>query len=168
MIAQTIAIQPEAAWMSIRKDSGYAPLNPQTFVYNNRFHLSGASQRQTVFSLQHFLPRERPPLHFTSTPPSGYLRLFTRKNDLPFSLLPLPHRRWLCRGASTACCDGGGRDGGGRKILLADIPFTPPMEASEGGQQVGGREIGWLVFSFFFFFRPSHQDWGSKREITFP
>lgn len=145
-------MRPEAAWMSMRKDSGYVRLNSQTFVYNSRFHSSGASQRQTVFSLQRFLPRERPPLHFTSTPPSGYLRLFTRKNDLPFSHLPLPHGRWLCRGASTASCDGGG----GRKLLLAGIPFTPHMESSEGGQQVGGkRSVGlWVVFFFIFFFFP--------------
>ena len=103
-------------------------------------------QRSDGFSQHPFHPREHLPLHFTGTPPSGYLRLFKREMTCPSQTCHCL-TGGDCSGGSTVCCDGRGGEGGREGALVSRHIFRAPMEATERGQREGWREIGGLVVS---------------------
>ncbi|KAI3372499.1 hypothetical protein L3Q82_022978, partial [Scortum barcoo] len=88
--------------------------------------IANTRQRSDRFSRHPIHPREHPPLHFTSAPLSGYLRLFKRKMTCPSQTCHcLTGGDFIAAGPQYVVMAGRGRE-----LLLAGISSTPPAEAT--------------------------------------
>lgn len=109
-------------------------------------YLSSTMQRQSSdsFSQHPVRPREHPPLHFTSAPPSGYLRLFKRKMTCPSQTCHcLTGGDFIAAGLQCVVMAGRGREG----ALVSWHIF----HSSRGGHRertVGGVERDWWACGF--------------------